>query len=291
MRCQNKCCTYYHPHCRLTHLIHKRTEEGSEEDGKERNHGQKHGRYVQVHAEKRQEDRNAELLESDHATVECHAEDGDHQEARIAQYLPDIRDPELVFLGSLHLVGSACLLVKSCVHCYEYGPENGSDSKNRKADQCRLVSFSEGVELSESLLLYDHRSDQDRCCSSESRDGQLQSHGQGHVPSLEPFCDGAGYRYSGNLASESEEHAADVGDSKRCLRLESCRDCEGHQTCAADHEAHEDGAHKSYAELIQQRSAYDEASPYAKERISAGVESVVRHVPSQFQIFRVLEQL
>ena len=122
MRHKHKCGSHDHPRCSLSDLVHKGSEKRREKDGEERNHGKKHCRDIEIHAEKRKQDRHAELLETDHTAVECHTEKGDHQEARIAQHLPYIGNAELVLLGSLDLVGLSCFLIEFSIHGDENRP-------------------------------------------------------------------------------------------------------------------------------------------------------------------------
>ena len=106
-----------------------------------------------------------------------------------------------------------------------------------------------------------------RC--AEACYGQLKSHGQSHVPALEPFCNRSCDRYSCYFAAQSEQHASDVCKCERSLWRKACRNCEGYECRSSDHHSNENGSDKSYSELVKQSSAYNQASPYAQERISA----------------------
>ena len=235
--------------------------------------------------------RHTELLETDHAAVECHAEDGNHKETRIAQDLPYIREPELVLFRSLHLVRCTGLPVKTRIHSHEDCPQNRSDSKHGKSYECRSVGLGKSVHFSQSLLFYNHWSHKYRRSRTETRYRKLKSHSECHVPALEPFGDGPCHRHTCNLTPKTEKHAADIGNRQRHRRLESRRNGKCHKAGTEDHHSHEYASHQSHTELVKQSSAYYQATPYAQERISAGIESVVRHIPAKLQILGILEKL
>ena len=254
-----------HPCSSLSDLIDQRSEKRGEEDGEERYHGKKDRSYIQIHTEERKKYGHAELLETDHTAVECHTEDCDHQETRIAQDLPYIRETELVLFSSLDLVGLSGLTVKLRIHGHKDSPQDCTRSKDRKSDQCRTIGFRQGVHFSQSLLLHDHRSNEYCRSSTETGNGKLKSHGQRHIPSFEPFRDRTGHRNTGDLASEAEEHAACVCNRKRGFRLESCRNGKGDETSTKNHHSYEDGTYQTYSEPVQKGAADDESAPYAQK--------------------------
>ena len=212
MRGKHKSRTDYHPCSCLSYLVNQCTEERCEQDGEERNHCKKHCGDVKIDTEKRQKNRYSELLESDHAAVECHAEQGDHEKARIAQHLPYVRKTEFVFLRSLYLVAFAGLPVESCVQSHEYGPEYDSDGNYGQTYERRLVGLAQCIYLSCWFLRHDHRCDKYGCSGSESCYGKLEAHSKGHVPALEPFGYRPCHRHACDFAAESEKHASYIGD-------------------------------------------------------------------------------
>ena len=168
MRSQNKRGTDYHPKSCLSRLVNEGTEKRGENNREERNHREHPCRSFQLHPEKRDQNRGPEFLETDDAAVEEDAEQGYHQESRIAQHFPYIRKPELVLLRGFSPVSQAPCLVKACIHSHEYSPEYASDSQKCQSEHCRTVGVRKHIHLTFRLLRDNHRGKNQGGCGTKA---------------------------------------------------------------------------------------------------------------------------
>ena len=187
MRNQHEDRTGNHPACAPSDFVHHRAEKRGENHGRERYQRYHQARRLSRQVKSRYEDGGGQFLERDYAAIEEYAEQCGHDELPVGQHLEDIRELEFVLFRAGFPIGGARHCIESCVHCHEYRPEHSAGQKQDKPCESRSCGLRECIDLTRGLCGNQYGGQQEGQRGTESRDSQLETHGECHVPALEPF--------------------------------------------------------------------------------------------------------